>query len=80
MNMSVNIILTTHEVAGTDMEAVGGEGEGGGFTAASPTVSSPSQERKKHQQFWVYSNHDCETVRLFLTCLSRPTSQTSGLK
>lgn len=29
MNMSVNIILTTHEEAGTDMEAVGGEGEGG---------------------------------------------------
>lgn len=29
MNMSVNIILTTHEVAGTDMEAVGG-GWGGG--------------------------------------------------
>lgn len=31
MSMSVNIILTTHEVAGTDMEAVGGSGgEGGG--------------------------------------------------
>lgn len=26
MNMSVNIILTTHEEAGTDMEAVGGGG------------------------------------------------------